>query len=241
MGRLWLATISILALLAPSCGADRGSLYLAAKKGALQEVQQFLAEGADIDQQDPGGFTALHASIMHGHPLLTSYLLEQGADVNVPAIYGVMPLHVAKDADTVRQLLANGARADAWSKTRGSPLHAAVNGNSTQAVRLLLDAGAPLDMGDVNGSTALHHAAGKGRNAVVALLVESGSNVDASNELHFTPLHWAAGNGHVGVVAILLEAGANRALKSRDGATPRDLAVAKGHADLAKTLEGVHP
>ena len=85
----------MLALLAASCADEQGSLHQAAKNGELAKVQTFLADGAEIDSQDGGGFTPLHASIMHGHPQLTRYLLVQGADVNVAAIYGVTPLHVA--------------------------------------------------------------------------------------------------------------------------------------------------
>ena len=238
MGRLSTSLVLMLALLAAvSCGDDRGSLYLAAKKGSLEEVRRFIADGVDINQQDSGGFTALHAAIMHQHREVARYLVEQGADVNVAAIYGVMPLHVAEDADTVHRLLEKGAHVDAWSNTRGTALHAAVNGNSEEAVGLLLEAGAPLDAGDAKGSTALHHAAGKGRSSVVALLIDAGANVDAVNDLKYTPLHWAAGNGHAGVVALLIDSGAARTLKSHNGATPSDMAIAKGHADIVRLLE----
>ncbi|NIP47427.1 MAG: hypothetical protein GWN21_14650, partial [Gammaproteobacteria bacterium] len=148
----------MLVLLATSCSDDRPTLYQSASEGKLAQVQQLLAEGADIDERPPGGFTPLHASIIHHHAKVTRYLIDRGADVNVAAVYGVTSLHLAVDADTVRRLLEKGARVDAWSETRGTPLHAAVDGNSTEAVRLLLESGARPDSGDVNGSTPLHHA-----------------------------------------------------------------------------------
>jgi len=228
MGRVSSATVLLFTLFALSCADEGGSLYQSARSGDLRAVQAYLADGADIDSQDGGGFTPLHASIMHGHPQLTRYLLAQGADVNV---------HVAVDADTVRQLLAKGARLDAWSETRGTPLHAAVNQNSPEAVRLLLESGAPLNTGDTSGSSALHHGAGKGRDAVVTLLIDAGADIDAVNDLDFTPLHWAAGNGHGGVVAILMDSGAVASMKSHNGLTARDLALAKGHVDVARILE----
>ena len=102
--RVSAAALALASTLA-ACTDDRISLHQAAKIGDLALVQAYLAEGSSVDEPDGGGFTPLHTSIMGNQPRVTRFLIERGADVNAAAIYGVVPLHVATDSETVRRLL----------------------------------------------------------------------------------------------------------------------------------------
>ena len=231
----WLALL--VGLIAQGCDRDRDTPHKAAGRGDLAGVQELLEEGDPVDGQDGGGFTALHESIRHRHPEISRYLIARGADVNVAAIYGVTPLHVVDDVEMAALLLAEGARVESWSKTRGTPLHSAVSRDLAELAALLIARDAPLEAEDVYGSTPLHHAAGRGNRDIARLLVESGANVDAVNSLGFTPLHWAAGNGHNEVVALLVGEGADIQVRSNEGTSPLDTALAKEHGDVARALE----
>ena len=109
-------------------GAELPSSTLseAASRGALQEVKDFLAKGADVNAKGRSNVTPLHAAAAGGHKEIVGLLIAKGADVN------------AKD------------------KTRGeTPLHyAAINGHKELA-ELLIDSGAEVNAKNVHGTTPL--------------------------------------------------------------------------------------
>lgn len=55
-------------------------LMAAAHGGLVVAVQDLLARGARVNQEDADGNTALHLSVLFDHPAVSAFLLEQGAD-----------------------------------------------------------------------------------------------------------------------------------------------------------------
>lgn len=49
----------------------------------LQEISTVLAKGANINYQDPWGYTALQYAAYYGYPKIAQYLLYRGADRNI--------------------------------------------------------------------------------------------------------------------------------------------------------------
>jgi ankyrin repeat protein len=58
-------------------------LIRAAQQGDLAEMQQLAAEGFDVNLMDEIGKGALHYAVDGGHYKIVSWLLENGADVNL--------------------------------------------------------------------------------------------------------------------------------------------------------------
>lgn len=146
--------------------------------GDVSAVRFLLANGASLEAL--GENLGLHEAAFHGHWRLCQFLVECGADVNLPLEEsGETPLHAAlckanrPAYDLVlKVLLANGAdpncatkasvETEAFmrdSRTKAeTPLHRAAAFGSEETIQLLLDAGAELDAKDMNGDSPLSWA-----------------------------------------------------------------------------------
>jgi ankyrin repeat protein len=126
----------------------------------------------------------------------------------------------AGDADSIRLLLAHGARVDLPNSLGITPLMAAAGIGSTTidirarfrsedqcivAAKLLTDAGADVNAARDNGQTALHGAALWGLNGFVRFLAQHGANLQAADHDGIRALDVALGKGgptgRVGIAA----------------------------------------
>jgi ankyrin repeat protein len=142
------------------------------------------------------------------------------------------------DVSGVRDLLADGADANAALADGMTALHwAAKNGNAEMAAALI-GAGAKLDARTRNGAhTPLHVAASSGRAEVVLLLLDAGADPNALTTTGATPLHFAAASGSAQAVSALLEKGAAVSPKEPVwGQTPLMFAAASGRTEVIEVL-----
>ena len=97
---------------------DKGGytpLLFAAQQGSLDTVQLLVAAGADVNDADPEGASALVVAAHSGHAAVSAFLLDRGADPNAAAA-GYAALHAAilrGNVDLVKRLLARGANPNA--------------------------------------------------------------------------------------------------------------------------------
>ncbi len=109
------------------------TIWDAAREGNLTALEFHLSDDLDVNtrldlKEDPAfGGSALHIAIMEFANEAVLYLIERGANVNLPA---------ANDQ-------------------KGTPLHWAVKAANDDGVRMLLDAGADRTLPDVNGKLPL--------------------------------------------------------------------------------------
>ncbi len=155
----------------------------AAMRGDVAAVQALLAEGADVNEPQGDGMTALHWAAYNRDAPLARILLEAGADVgNGTRIGGYTPLHLGAQVgagEVVEMLL--GAGADPSARTEGAgavaPLHFAAASGSVRAVVALAAAGAGVDAAEhAWGQTPLIFAASKGRTGAVRALLAAGAD-----------------------------------------------------------------
>lgn len=186
-------------------------LVEAAESGNTRTVDRLLRDGADIEQRDWRGRTALLAAT-HGNQLETArMLIEAGADVN------------AKDAIDDSPYLYAGAR------------------GHLDILVLALAHGADLRSTNRYGRTALIPAAERGHVETVRTLIEAGVDVDHVNRLGWTALLEAVilgdgGERHQAIVRLLLEAGANPAIADREGVVPAEHARRLGYTVIEAIL-----
>jgi ankyrin repeat protein len=102
------------------------ALMFAARAGDLASAKLLVAAGANVNDQDAWGVSALTLAAHSGFKTLVEFLLEKGADPNASAA-GFSALHAAimhRDAEMVGALLARGADPNApvrtWTPTRRS-------------------------------------------------------------------------------------------------------------------------
>lgn len=95
----------------------------AAEGGELEKVKALLEQGVPINQTSSlkFGWTPLIAAIYHNETNVVHYLIEAGADVNLPDRSGETPLMWAaiwgdEGIPVVRDLISHGARLDTKDK-----------------------------------------------------------------------------------------------------------------------------
>ena len=133
---------------------------------------------------------------------------------NLRGTGGITPLMQAVlygDAESVRMLLDNGAKANVRNDAGATPLMWAIN--SVEKTRLLLDKGAEVNARSEDGRTALLIAAGQfGTRDVVKLLLDRGADISVKSPGLFgdmTVLTEAARLGDEALLRMLIERGAD--------------------------------
>ena len=178
----WLPLLVLLLALPGRHGPD-SPVADAAMQGDAATVRALLAQGADVNEAQGDGMTALHWAARNRDADLARTLLEAGADVGAGTRIGhYTPLHVASEAgsgEVVGVLL--GAGADPMARIVGAgsptPLHFAAAAGSERAVEALVAAGADVNAAEQAwGQTPLIFAASKGRTEAVRALLEAGAD-----------------------------------------------------------------
>ena len=213
---VWAAAFTAYAPLATaqSSGPSLIDVVRHAERGSSRAaVEERLSAGADVNEAEPDGTTALHWAIQVDDQDVAQTLLEAGAAVDATNRYGVTPLALAAtngSAPLVNTLLQAGARPDTPSPGGDTPLMLAARTGRLEVLRLLLDAGA--DVGATEqwkGQTALMWAAAEGHGDIVTALVAAGAWVETRSWSDRSPLLFAVREGHTSSVQALLAAGAD--------------------------------
>lgn len=197
---------------------SQAPLYVVTRaSGSTAIVSLLLSSGADINDDDVFGCTALHSAAALGNLGVVTLFAEKGADLGLRDKKGNSALAWAAqrgNADVVKYLIQR----------------LAAQGNESYITAV-----------DIRGRTALHRAAAKGYVDVVEMLLTA-ENTDSTllaRDLipRATPLHAAAYQGHEMVVKMLLKNGDDVKAQNRLGKTPIDLAL-KGWSRGVERREG---
>jgi ankyrin repeat protein len=151
MSRSWIALLPfaafllVSALLPAEVVPVRPALHWAAENGLIDIATLLIEQGADPDETDHFGNTALHLAL--AYPAMITLLLESGANVNAKNALGNTPLHLAvKDRQAVETLLAAGAKVNVRNGLDKTPLHYAMRQGTSpyylSIVEILIRAGA---------------------------------------------------------------------------------------------------
>ncbi len=154
-------------------------LIQAVQAGDLKKAQKLIARGANVNQTDDVGFSALSIAAGRGDENMTKLLLDAGANVN------------ARSATLNDTALARAAQ----------------TGNAP-TVRALLEAGAHINDKDGSGWTPLFNAALKGDAEIAEALLAAGADVNARSSSGWTALKEAQMRRHDNIVERLKSAGA---------------------------------
>ncbi|XP_064084015.1 ankyrin repeat domain-containing protein 6-like isoform X2 [Macrobrachium nipponense] len=135
-----------------------------------------ILSGANVDDQDNDGWSALILAASHNKLDRVRLLLRANANPNLKTTYhGDTALHwaVAKGYnDIVRELIVAGADLNTPNKRGVTPLNLAARKNRPNEVRLLLSAGAEIDTQAIDGDTPLMEATNSEFAEVVKVFLE---------------------------------------------------------------------
>ena len=155
----------------------------------------------------PGTDSPLHLSIYKEYPLLTKWLLINGADVNATNETNLTPLYYAiikQNIPVIHALLDKGANINVKVVSGETPLHYAAMSNNINIIDILLDRGAAIDAKTSLG-TPLHYAvAGQTMNTFRALIVRSADIYETTSSGE-TPLQQALMENANGILNAFLE------------------------------------
>ncbi len=246
-------------------------LIQATRDQDLGAVTALLADGANPNEQQADGATALHWAVHRENSELITVLLSSGADINAVNRLGATPLFIAARSgrsDLVAQLLEAGADPKQTLTNGETALMSAARTGAAEAVELLIEAGADVNVKESSrDQTALMWAASQGHLQVVELLVAAEAELGAKSKVRpmlmfadatnggafdqgvmenlggYTALLFAARNGHGDVALALLRAGAEINGVAGNGTSPLVVATHSGHTELSLMLlrEGADP
>jgi ankyrin repeat protein len=178
------------------------NLLVAAEKGDVEAVQSELAAGADINESDEGGWSALHLAALNARTAAVEALIEHPEiDVNSRNKWKSTPLSLASAKGHYACILALmknpeieiNARADYYGRT--ALIEAAKNGH-LDVVELLVENGADVNLADKTGRNNALIEAIKGRHYEVAeYLLESRKMNFLNKDMRLNALIWA-GSSH---------------------------------------------
>ena len=150
-------------------------LPTAVQAGASKQALEMIRSGADVNQAQGEGSTALLWAVTN------------------------------KDYDVAQALLAKKANPNAVNEFGAMPLTEAARLNDDRLVKMLLDAGAKVDSANPDDETALMLAIKNGNQQMAETLVKAGANVNRIEKFHHqTPLIYAAAGSHSAIVKLLL-------------------------------------
>ncbi len=160
----------------------------AAQGGDRETVRTLLKKGADVNEAQGDGTTALHWAAMKGDAEMTRMLLVAGANVRATTRLGsYTPLYLAAKggySDVVAALLAGGADPKAVTANGTTPLMIAAAAGDTRSITSLVENGAEIDARDTaKGETPLMFAAGFNRVDAVKLLLARGADHKATTKV----------------------------------------------------------
>uniref|UniRef100_A0A2C9L7Z8 SOCS box domain-containing protein n=2 Tax=Biomphalaria glabrata TaxID=6526 RepID=A0A2C9L7Z8_BIOGL len=186
-------------------------------EATLELTKLYLNHGANIDEKDSEGKTALMlASSLEGYTKVITYLLESGADSTMSDKEGHSAIYfaVANEIVTnVEELLKFQKDINAQCTSSGlTALHLAAERNNLDILRYLVSYQANLEAVDSNGNTALliaiRNMSLDKKDAILCLL-DAGCNINHQNNDHQTAIIIAAENSKTEMVTLLSERGAD--------------------------------
>lgn len=111
----------------------------------FQLIEQYLAEGADINAATETGATIIHDVASNWDVTVAEFLFEKGANIHAVNSFGQTALHLAASTDhieMVRWLLQKGAHLDTMTSVElQSPIHYAARNDSLEALQILIGNG----------------------------------------------------------------------------------------------------
>ena len=187
-------------------------LIRAAERGEIDVMLDILEDGANINEVDERGQTA------------------------------VMAATHANQVEAVRVLIDAGANIDIQDNMRDNPFLYAGAERLLEILKLTIEAGPDYSLVNRYGGSALIPAAHHGHvDCVLELVKNSEVNIDHVNNLGWTALLEAVilsdgGPVHQQIVQILVDHGARRDLGDIDGVTPLEHARMRGYEEMVRIL-----
>ncbi|KAJ3559031.1 hypothetical protein NPX13_g9597 [Xylaria arbuscula] len=162
-------------------------LMHAAKHGNIAAVRDLISAGAEVNEVNLHGETAMHRAITsgtEGDMACVDALLQAGSSCNASTLHGYSCLHLAAQRNYVaisRRLIDAGADIQAQTCYGQTPMWRAAHKNAVDMIRYLYSLGASLESTDSDGETPLFATIRGDRKEAAILLLRLGAKGDPSS------------------------------------------------------------
>jgi ankyrin repeat protein len=211
-------------------------LHYAAWKNNVESLKLLIEHGANINQNDEEGNTALMWATSEE---VWQFLIKQGADINKQNNDGLTPLDLALRMGSYKAckyLIKKGVDTNKENDREETPLQLAAQNNYYKTCKDLIEKGADVNKKNKYGETALHLAVSRSHYRIFTYLVDHNADVNLQNNQGETPLHVAVCKNWFKACKYLVERGADINKKNNKGETPLYVAVLKNYFKACKYL-----
>ncbi|CAC14420.3 Ion transport domain-containing protein [Caenorhabditis elegans] len=228
------------------------TLHMAAAGGHANIVKILLENGANAEDENSHGMTALHLGAKNGFiSILEAFdkilwkrcSRKTGLNaLHIAAFYGnsdfvnEMLKHVQATVRSEPPIYNHHVNKEFSTEYGFTPLHLAAQSGHDSLVRMLLNQGVQVDATSTTMNVIpLHLAAQQGHIAVVGMLLSRSTQQQHAKDWRGrTPLHLAAQNGHYEMVSLLIAQGSNINVMDQNGWTGLHFATRAGHLSVVK-------
>lgn len=214
-------------------------LYIAAKYGHLETIEELIKYKTNLNVSDVYGLTPIHLAADYGYEHIVD-LLAQYIDVNLTDYHYWSAVDFAVDkghAKVIAVLAKHGADFQSRDIKRCTLLHTAAAQNHLEVISELIKNGVDPNAVDLFGETAVHYAAINNHPETIIEFAKYKVNLDTPNDTYLTPMFYAAQKGYPKVIAALIACGVSPRTTSRFKQTLAHCAAQYGHqqviADIA--------
>lgn len=183
----------------------------AAMNGDVDALKEILQTGADVNQTEEDGTTALQLAVAGEKTEMVRYLLRAGARVDQLDQAGGSALFSIDDEtepELLLELLRAGANVNLVNRDGDTPLTALADADCPELIKILIAVGANINIQNGDGNSALMIAAREGNTETVEALLAAGADLSLRNRDGETALMLADAGDHYDIVELLQEAGA---------------------------------
>ncbi len=216
------------------------NLFNAIRNNDLPNIQNLLANGANVNAQDNYGYTPLLFATFHNRLEIIILLLENGADANIPDNSGNTPLLRAtwrNNLEAIKILLAKGADPNIHNNHKNTPLIIAASNNHSDVMKLLINNGANINAQDIDGETPLIEAALGNNLEAMTILITKGADVNMPDYNGDTPLLKAVLGNKLDAMTMLIKYGADLNAQDQNKNTALMIAEIKAVPEIINILK----